>query len=89
MTQEKLAEMVGRSEAAVSRWETGKATPSAIDLRRMSEAFKLKLDELDLLIFPPESPVSPVAARLAASVRAGVRAGLIVGAPKQAGRGVA
>ena len=57
----KLAELVSRSEAAISRWETGKATPSAFDLHRIADALNVPAD---LLVFPPETRVSPIAQRL-------------------------
>jgi transcriptional regulator with XRE-family HTH domain len=66
MSQAELADAVERSEAAVSRWETGKATPSAFDVRRIAQASGLDEGDVDLLIFPPETPVNPVRARLAA-----------------------
>jgi transcriptional regulator with XRE-family HTH domain len=68
MSQADLAAALHRSEAAVSRWETGKAVPSAFDLRRIADAFGLEPADADLLLFPPEAPTSPVAARLAARV---------------------
>lgn len=79
-----LAEQVGRSEAAISRWETGKATPSSYDLRRIAEAFALRPEHFDLLLFPPEGPVSPVAERLAASAATGLRKGLVQLVPQRA-----
>lgn len=88
-SQATLAEKLSRSEAALSRWETAKATPSAMDLRRMALAFDLSVDQLDLLIYPPEGPISPVAIRLAAAVEAGGRAGLAAGARPRARRGAA
>ena len=72
ISQEVLAERVGRSEAAVSRWETGKATPSAWDLRMLCEVLDAPAD---VLAFPPELPVSPVAEELARRVEAGARRG--------------
>jgi transcriptional regulator with XRE-family HTH domain len=57
MSQAELADAVERSEAAVSRWETGKATPSAFDVRRIAQASGLDEGDVDLLIFPPETPV--------------------------------
>lgn len=48
MSQARLAELVERSEAAVSRWETAKATPSAFDLRRMADVFGLDASQADL-----------------------------------------
>lgn len=73
VSQARLAELLERSEAAVSRWETGKATPSAWDLRRMCEILDAPAD---LLAFPPEAPVSPVAEELTRRSAAGVQKGL-------------
>lgn len=73
VSQARLAELLERSEAAVSRWETGKATPSAWDLRRMCEVLDAPAD---LLAFPPEAPVSPVAEALTRHLEAGARRGL-------------
>lgn len=53
LAQPKLAEAVGRSEAALSRWETGKATPSAFDLRRIATAFGMSEEGAYVLIYPP------------------------------------
>lgn len=85
MSQATFAERVERSEAAVSRWETGKVTPSAYDLRRIAEIFSIPMSSLDLLIFPPSGPVSPVAERLAAAVEAGGRTGRANGGRRRAG----
>lgn len=76
MSQETLAAALERSEAAVSRWENGKATPTAFDLHRIAVLFELDRETLDLLLFPPEGPVSPVAERLAEAAARGVRKGL-------------
>lgn len=84
MSQAALAEAAGRSEAAISRWETGKATPSAFDLRRLAEIFELPMDALDVLVFPPAGPVSPVAERLQSVVSAGAGRGLRGGARRPA-----
>lgn len=73
MSQARLAEFLERSEAAVSRWETGKATPSAWDLRRMCEVLDAPTD---LLAFPPDAPVSPVAEALSRRAEEGARKGL-------------
>ncbi len=64
MSQVHLAEALNRSEAAVSRWETGKATPSAFDLAELARIFGLRDDQLDLLLRPPKPPDGPVAERL-------------------------
>lgn len=76
MSAATLAERLERSEAAVSRWETGKAAPRAFDLHRIAVLFGLDRETLDLLIFPPNGPVSPVAERLAEAAARGVRRGL-------------
>lgn len=60
ITQEELAAEVGRSTAALSRWETGKAGPSLWDAYRLA----VTLDAPpELLVNPPELPrrVSPLA----------------------------
>jgi len=53
MSQAELAERIDRSEAALSRWETGKATPTAFDLRQIAGVFALPGDALSVLIYPP------------------------------------
>jgi transcriptional regulator with XRE-family HTH domain len=80
ITQATLAERVNRSEAALSRWETGKATPSAFDLVMLAEILDAPAD---LLLSPPESPVSPIAERLRASAEAGAQKGLSRAAQKR------
>ena len=52
-SQATLAAAINRSEAALSRWETGKATPTAYDLRQIADHFGLMLDTVDVLIYPP------------------------------------
>lgn len=73
ISQARLAELLERSEAALSRWENGKATPTAWDLRRMCEILDAPAD---LLAFPPDAPVSPVAEALTRRVEEGGRRGL-------------
>lgn len=85
LSQAQLAEGIGRSEAAVSRWETGKATPTAWDLREMARILELEDDQVDVLIRPPRGPVSPVAERLARAVAEGTRRGRAGGARTPAG----
>jgi transcriptional regulator with XRE-family HTH domain len=67
MSQAKLAELVNRSEAALSRWETGKATPSAYDIRRIAVAVELPGEVADLLLYPP-AVYDPVMERLFARI---------------------
>lgn len=85
LTQADLAEAINRSEAAVSRWETGKATPTAWDLRELARVLRLEDDQLDVLLRPPNGPVSPVAERLARAVEAGARRGRAPGGRGGAG----
>lgn len=88
LSQAELAEAIERSEAAVSRWETGKATPTAWDLREIARVAKLEDDQLDLLIRPPKGPISPVAQRLAQAGAAGASAGQAAAVRRRAdGRG--
>jgi len=51
VSQARLAELLDRSEAALSRWETGKATPSAWDLKQLSEILDAPPD-----LLPREGP---------------------------------
>lgn len=89
LSQADLSELIGRSEAAVSRWETAKATPSAWDLREIARVTKLEDDQLDVLLRPPKGPISPVAERLARAGEAGARKGRAAGVPRRVGgRGV-
>lgn len=75
MSQATLAANIHRSAAALSRWETGKATPTAFDLVEIARVFEIPKEDLDLLLTPPKGPVSPVAQRLAATAAAGARRG--------------
>ena len=46
ISQEKLAEMVGVSRQAVTKWENGNANPDTENLIRLAEIFGVSLDEL-------------------------------------------
>lgn len=46
ISQEKLAEMVGVSRQAVTKWENGKANPDTENLIRLAEIFDVSVDEL-------------------------------------------
>lgn len=72
-SQEELAGQIDRSTAAVSRWETGKVTPTAWDMRRICEVLDAPAD---LLLFPPDLPVSPIAELLEARAAGATRKGL-------------
>lgn len=45
-TQQQLADMLNVSNKTISQWETGRALPDISMLVRLSEIYKLKLDEL-------------------------------------------
>lgn len=46
MSQEQLAERIGVSRQAVSKWETGVSTPELDKLKALSECFGVTIDEL-------------------------------------------
>lgn len=46
LSQEKLAELVGVSRQAVSKWENGLSYPDTRNLIRLSEIFNVSIDEL-------------------------------------------
>ena len=45
-TQASLAEKLGISDKAVSKWETGKAKPTTDTLRKMAVLYGLSVDKL-------------------------------------------
>ncbi len=62
-TQEQLAELLGVSRQAISKWESDTAYPETDKLIRMSELFDCSLDYLlkdGTAPEPPQSPVPPV-----------------------------
>lgn len=46
MSQEKVAELVGVSRQAVTKWESGKSAPSTENLFKLAEIFKTTVDTL-------------------------------------------
>lgn len=46
LSQLKVAEELGVSRQAVSRWEVGSALPSTENLKRLAELYKVSIDEL-------------------------------------------
>lgn len=46
LSQEQLAEKIGVSRQAVSKWESGTSTPELEKLLALSECFQITLDEL-------------------------------------------
>lgn len=59
LSQEALAEQLGVSRQAVSRWETGSALPDAGNLLQLSRLFGVTTDSL---LCDESSPTSPVSA---------------------------
>lgn len=60
MSQESLAQQVGVSRQAVSKWETGEALPDLPRLLAIADALELPLDDLcgrEAPLSPPEPPV--------------------------------
>lgn len=53
LSQEKLAELVGVSRQAVTKWETDQSAPSTDNLIRLAEVFDISLDRL----LRPDAPV--------------------------------
>lgn len=83
MSQAVLAEQINRSEAALSRWETGKATPTAFDLHEIARVFAMPGGSLDVLLYPPavygpemERVFASIGEHLAAAAESGVVEGL-------------
>lgn len=46
MTQVELSEMLGVTHQAVSRWETGESIPDVLMLEKLSELYKVSIDEI-------------------------------------------
>lgn len=46
LSQEKLAEKLGVSRQAVAKWENGDALPDIINCQKLSELYKVSIDEL-------------------------------------------
>lgn len=46
LSQSELAEMVGLTNKAVSKWESGKSKPAMDTIKKLSVIFKLPIEEL-------------------------------------------
>ena len=46
LSQSELADMVGVTNKAVSKWETGKAKPTTNVIRKLAVLFKIDINEL-------------------------------------------
>ena len=60
LSQEQLADKIGVSRQAISKWECGQSTPELEKLMAMSELFNVSLDELTK--GPSESPAKDTSA---------------------------
>lgn len=60
LTQEKLAEKINVTRAAVGKWEAGNGTPNIENLVKLSNLFNVTVDELlkGEPIFEPKTPPS-------------------------------
>ena len=56
LSQERVAELVGVSRQAVTKWETDRSAPSTENLFRLAEIFGIGVD---LLLTPPEAGPQP------------------------------
>lgn len=46
MSQANLAEMIGMSQQAVAKWESGKAEPDSATLKKLASIFGITVDQL-------------------------------------------
>lgn len=46
LTQQELAESVGLTNKAISKWETGKSMPTINELRKLAQIFDVSMDEI-------------------------------------------
>ena len=61
ISQEKLAELIGVSRQAVTKWENGNANPDTENLIRLSEIFNVSLDELcETETKTPKAKIQPI-----------------------------
>ena len=56
LSQEKLAELIGVSRQAVTKWETDQSAPSTDNLIRLAEIFDISLDRLLRPDAPAQAP---------------------------------
>lgn len=60
LSQEQLAEKIGVSRQAITKWETGKGMPDIENMMILSEIFKTTLDELVSQAMPQHAAKTPV-----------------------------
>ena len=59
LSQDQLAELLGVSRQAVSRWENGSATPGLEKLQAMCRCFQVTMDQLTGAEEVPPPPLPP------------------------------
>jgi Predicted transcriptional regulators len=60
LSQEQLAEKIGVSRQAITKWETGRGLPDIENMMILAEIFKTTLDELVSQDMPQSTPKTPV-----------------------------
>ena len=60
LSQEQLAEKIGVSRQAITKWETGRGLPDIENMMILAEIFKTTLDELVSQAMPQSTPKTPV-----------------------------
>ena len=60
LSQEQLAEKIGVSRQAITKWETGKGMPDIENMMILAEIFKTTLDELVSQVMPQHDEKHPV-----------------------------
>ena len=60
LTQSQLAEMVGVSNKAISKWETGEGLPDIENIKRLASLFHMSIDQLLEAPIHPKSNYNPV-----------------------------
>ena len=89
LSQEKLAEVVGVSRQAVTKWESGKSNPDTENLVRLAEIFGVSIDELCTGEEPkPKAKIHPASHILAFVSVLIVAAYCFIGAAAKIFRGV-
>ena len=80
LSQDQLAELLGVSRQAVSRWENGSATPGLEKLQAMCRCFQVTMDQLtgaEEVPLPPPREALTRRSRLGAALCAGGALGVL------------
>lgn len=68
MTQEELAEKIGVSKSAVAKWETNGGLPDRDNLRCLSEALSVSVDDLHKIIRREDLNIADIDANITSDV---------------------